>query len=103
VHEVRATQPVGDEGEPLGRFVPVAELLVDSLREDPELLLEEDRERHVLSPAGLFEPLVLPFDLLDEQTDVRPAFGRLEVHQLLPRPVQVVREEEDLVAKPIEV
>ena len=71
VHQIRAAQPVDDEGEPLGRLVPVAELLVHTLREDPELFLEEDRERHRLPRRASVEPLVLPLDLLDQQAHVR--------------------------------
>src|SRR5262249_40910272 len=45
---------------------------------------------------------VLALDLRDQQVDVRYPLARLEAHQLRPRPVQVVREEEHLALQPLE-
>jgi hypothetical protein len=52
---------------------------------------------------GMLDLGVLALDLLDEQAHVGAPLGTLERHQLRVRPVQVVGEEEDLLAQSGEV
>jgi hypothetical protein len=51
--------------------------------------------------ARLFDLGVFSFDLLDEQTDMGPALGAVQSHQLGPGPMEVIGEEEDLLTEAV--